>query len=172
MMKDTASLGDNTYEPAIEPDLILTGIKASTPEQVLRALGERLYEKGYVREGYVEAVLGREREFPTGLPAAVPVAIPHTDAEHCRRAALAVGILSEPVMFGSMGSEDETLPVRLVFLLAVTQPKLQVRWLERLTKLFRDADLMRKMLDETSRERTAELLRERLRDGHDGSSSE
>ncbi|HUM49974.1 MAG TPA: PTS sugar transporter subunit IIA, partial [Anaerolineaceae bacterium] len=64
-------------------ELIFVGVEAASWQEVLTLLANQLYQSGYVRESYLQAVLDRERQFPTGLRTAeVAVALPHTEKEH------------------------------------------------------------------------------------------
>jgi PTS system galactitol-specific IIA component len=40
---------------------------------------------GYVEEGLPNAVLARERQYPTGLPTKIPVALCHVEAEFVKQ---------------------------------------------------------------------------------------
>lgn len=120
----------------LHPDLVLVGLDAPDAEYAIRRLAERLAEHGCVRETFASAVLEREKQFPTGLPTSIPVAIPHTDAVHCLRPAIAVGVLARPVVFGEMGNPEGSVNVRIIFLLSVPDPSQQVIWLQKLVDAF------------------------------------
>ena len=152
----------NNGRPAIDERLILIDIRASTPDVVLSTLSERLYAYGFVRDSFKEAVLKREHEFPTGLPSLIPVAIPHTDSNHCLQSAMAVGILRQPVAFRVMGTESDTTPVRLVFMLTITDPKSQASWLGRLVELIRQPALLEQLLSATDAHQVVERLRSHM----------
>ena len=51
-------------------DAIVLHLDASSSEQVIRVLGNRLHKLGLVKDGFVEATLRREADMPTGLPLA------------------------------------------------------------------------------------------------------
>jgi len=153
---------DNARTPAIEENLVLVGLQAPTAEDVIRALSDRLYRAGYVDEGFAKAVAERERTFPTGLPTEIPVAIPHTEPQHCHRPAIAVGLLEKPVPFGLMGTDDQTVQTQVVFLLAITDPKLQVQWLRRLVEFFQRPGLLREIQSVPSAADVAHILRRHL----------
>jgi PTS system galactitol-specific IIA component len=92
--------------------------------EVIRRLGGLLFQNGYVKETYVQAVLDREVAFPTGLQTSTHgVAIPHTDTEHVIRPALAIATLAKPVIFQGMGMPETSIPVMIVIMLAVNDPQ-------------------------------------------------
>ncbi|HEY3314221.1 MAG TPA: PTS sugar transporter subunit IIA, partial [Bacillota bacterium] len=67
---------------AFDRNLVIVGLEAGTADESIRALGRRFVAEGHVREGYIDAVIKREHEFATGLPTAIPVALPHAEASN------------------------------------------------------------------------------------------
>ena len=51
----------------VDKNLIRMHLCAGTRDEALRNMGMLLFEKGYVRESYTEALLKREEIYPTGL---------------------------------------------------------------------------------------------------------
>jgi len=126
--------------------LVAIGLSESSSESVIRVLGELLLQNGYVADSYIDAVLEREKEFPTGLPTEpFGVAIPHTDCKHVHRTGIAVGVLSNPVEFGVMGSPEGTVQVRIVFLIAVAEPEGQVKTLQNLALFLHRRDALERL---------------------------
>lgn len=123
------------------PSLCLVRPAVASATELLEALAAVALDAGYVRPSFAEALLQRERDHPTGLPTATPVAIPHVDAAHVLRPALAAATLDAPVTFREMGSADRTVEVALVVVLLVTDPGAQVATLGRLIAMFQQPDL-------------------------------
>lgn len=127
----------------LDEKLILIDIQAEKKEEVLELLARRLEQAGYVRNTYLQAVLEREKKFPTGLPTQpVAIAIPHSDAEHCIRPAVAVATLQTPVVFGLMGDDQATVDARIVFMLALDRQEGQAEFLCRFSNLFKNGDAL------------------------------
>lgn len=98
---------------------LLLDCEAQTKEAVIRQLVHRFAENGCTDEGYADAVLERERQYPTGLPTEdVFTALPHAAYPGIYKTAVAVARLRNPIDFQSMDGSEELLPVKLVFLLA------------------------------------------------------
>jgi len=130
----------------LDPNLILTDLEASDGEDAMRKLAKLLYDGGYVDEGFADAVLAREKEFPTGLPTeGIQIALPHTEAEHVHTSRLAIGVLRYPVTFQMMGAPESTAEVSAVFLLAIAEKETQVVALQQLADLFQDGVTLRKI---------------------------
>jgi PTS system galactitol-specific IIA component len=151
-------------EAALElrEDLILLDLDAGEAGEAIAQLAQLLLAAGCVRDSYPGAVIEREIAYPTGLPTPIPVALPHTGAEHCLRPALAFARLRRPVGFAAMGDPSQILPVRLVFMLSVTDPNSQVAWLKRLVDLCQDREGLHALLTATEPGRVLAELRSRL----------
>lgn len=117
-------------------------------DEALKLLAVRLYESGYVRESFGTAVLRREKTFPTGLPTEpVGVAIPHTDSEHVNVSALAVGVLTYPVPFQEMGSLESEVDVRIISMMAISDPKSVMPVLRALALAYQDREFLSSLKD-------------------------
>ncbi len=111
----------------IDEKLILVKENAASPEEIIRKLGGLLFENGFVKDTYTQAVLDREKVYPTGLQARMAgVAIPHTDTDHVLKPAIAIATLAEPVTFQMMATPDENVQVEIVIMLAVHDAKLVI----------------------------------------------
>lgn len=103
----------------------------------LAALASRLEKNQCVNQEFSRAIQEREREFSTGLPLEnVGVAIPHTDSEYVFKQSMAIGVLKNPVMFEMMGSPEVLVPVKIIFMLAIKEPKKQLEFLQALIEMF------------------------------------
>lgn len=143
----------------MDTDLVLLDLEVKDHEEVIQRLGSKMLEKGYVKATYVNAVLERERNLPTGLNlGSFCVAIPHTNVEHVHTAHFAVGVLKKPVQFRSMINPAEKLDVGLVFLLAIKNPEAQVLLLKKLMGVFQDIALLEKIKQADSKEKVGTLL--------------
>ncbi|WP_017549993.1 PTS sugar transporter subunit IIA [Salinicoccus carnicancri] len=130
----------------IDEELMMIDIDFQTKEEVLEAMGTRLYELGYVADDFIENVLDREENFPTGLPTSpYAVAIPHTDTDKVIEPGIALATLKEPVPFSSMGNAELEVGVKIVFMLAVDAPGEQVTTLQNLIEMVQDERVVSKL---------------------------
>ncbi|CUH94938.1 hypothetical protein P22_1007 [Propionispora sp. 2/2-37] len=144
-------------EALIETGFIGANIDAGTKEAAMRELAKLFFENGFTKDSYMDAILAREEVFPTGLPTETfGVAIPHTDAIHVIRPGIAIGVLKHPVKFGMMGYPGETVDAKLMFMLAIQDPEMQIQLLQDLIELFSDAKLMTDLVAATD---PAQLVR-------------
>jgi len=78
--------------------------------EVLAEMAELLRKNGFVKDTYGEALIKREEEYPTGLETGeINVAIPHVDVKHVNEAAIAVGILKNPIDFNKMEEPEKII---------------------------------------------------------------
>src|SRR5512139_3206083 len=132
----------------LTPSLVALQYTAADSKDVISRLGRLLFDAGYVRESFVDAALDRESRLPTGLPLSgdVNAAIPHTEVEHVIKPGLAMATLSTPVIFQNMISPEEAVPCRLVFVLALDQPKAQIEMLQEIAVVLQNPSIIERLM--------------------------
>lgn len=145
-------------------ELLVMPLIAGTCEDAIRTLGGQLLEKGYVHDTFIAAVLEREQNFATGLPTEpVGVAIPHTDARHVIKPAIAVGISPQPITFHEMGDPDGAeVPVQVILMLAMPDPAQVTVMLKRLVSILQAPGFLTPLAAAQDRATAAELLSSRF----------
>ena len=84
----------------LNDNLVFHNLKASDNIEVLQLMGDAMIQEGYGEEGFTEAILKREKDYPTGLDVnGIGVAIPHTDAEHVKKEGISIAVLNPPIEF-------------------------------------------------------------------------
>ena len=116
--------------------LALLDYEADSQEELLRALSRYVREQELVKDSFEEALIQREREYPTGLILErTNVAVPHTYPEHVLHPGMVVVRLKKPVAFVQMASDNEPVNVQYVFLLLIQDSEKQVFMLQSLMDL-------------------------------------
>ena len=118
-------------------DLILLNYEADNKEQVLREICKNVLRRNYVCDGYSDALIEREKNFPTAIEFGVPIALPHI-GEFCNEPFLSICTLKNAVKFYSMDGSDKELGVRIIFLFGITNAKDQVNILKNFMFAFQD----------------------------------
>lgn len=127
----------------IQKDLIFANVNAATKEEIITLLADKLLEMGKVKDTYKDAVLMREKSYPTGLSLGkYCIAMPHTFAEHVIEPTIAVARLENPVTFLEMASTDSELSVSLVLMMAISNPQEQLVLLRKILQLFSDEEVI------------------------------
>lgn len=145
----------------LDKDLIFVNLKIEEKEELLRNLCKTLEQKGYVKETFAEAVLEREQQFPTGVWVGdVGVALPHSVAEHVYTSKIAIAVLERPVFFHQMDAE-QTIPVHVIFLLAIAENEKHLLCLEQLVELIQDTDVMKRIIQAKNADEILQIIREK-----------
>lgn len=136
----------NQEKFGLNENLILVGEKAASKEEVLTKLAGLLGKYGYVKESFYQALLEREESYPTGLQTSViGVAIPHADTGHVIKPALAIATLEAPVFFQAMDNPQEKIPVELVIVMAIKEPAMQLKSLQKIMQILQDENTLTKL---------------------------
>lgn len=125
--------------------IILTREVEGDREAILSHIAEELLEKGFVKKGFKESLLEREKKYPTGLYVneELSVAIPHTDVDFANENVLVIVKPSNPVYFNRMDKPDEELKVDIIFLLVINNPKEYLKFLSKLTENLTNEEFVR-----------------------------
>ncbi len=146
----------------LNKNLIVTDLEAKTSTDIFQTLGGLLIDEGYCKETYVNALIEREKEFPTGVNMnGCGIAIPHTDKQHVLKGGVAIGVLKEPVHFYQMGSLDEDVNAKLVFMLAVENPDEHLVFLQRILMVLQDPEVLKKITESKNKEEIIEIIKEK-----------
>ncbi len=145
----------------LQPSCVLLNRTYENSEEIIQAVGAELYKAGFVKGTFVQAAIEREKNLPTGLPLAggLNAAIPHTEIEHVIKPALGLVTLAKEVNFQNMVSPSESVPVRMVFVLALEQPKAQIEMLQEIASVLQNPELVKRLLEATTFEKAIEELR-------------
>jgi len=151
MVKSTESTDTNF---TIDEKLILVKESVESKEEIIKKLGGLLFKNGFVKDTFVQAVLDREKTYPTGLQARMAgVAIPHTDTDHVLKPAIAIATLAHPLIFNGMGTPDVEIKVEIVIMLAVHDAKLVIPILRKVIFILENDEALLKMKNaETKKE--------------------
>ena len=123
----------------------------SNRDEVLLKIATAMVKDGYVKDSYPEAIVKREIAFPTALPFEdFGVAIPHTDADHVNVNQIMVGVLKEGVNFTVMGSDSDTVEVKMIFMLAVNDYENYLTFLQKFITVFQEKGVLDQLYNSAS----------------------
>ena len=116
---------------------LAVSLSGSDDKEVLGKMAEAMFQEGYVTEGFHDAIIQREENFPTGLPTGeINVAIPHTDIVHNLTENVVVVRLDQPVTFHNMIAPDKEVQVSLLFFIINNSSSSQTNILAQLMDFF------------------------------------
>ena len=142
--------------------LIYKDLNFNNSTEILSYLADTLKENGFVKDGYKEAILVREEEHPTGLPAEVKIAIPHCDHTLVNEAAIAIGILNNTVEFKAMDDPSLGLDVGIVMMLALDEPHGHIEMLQKIIKLIQSPEDLKSISSSENDEETKIIIEKYL----------
>jgi transcriptional antiterminator/mannitol/fructose-specific phosphotransferase system IIA component (Ntr-type) len=143
----------------INQDLIFTNLGFCSYNELLLYLGTKLFEAGYVKEGYPKQLLDSEKKSPTGISTPVPIAIPHTQQKLSLKNCILIATLKKPVLFREMGNSNSKLGVRIVLIpVFSTNAEKNVEFFDGLLKKLSDFKLANKILQATTKEELYNLI--------------
>ena len=146
----------------INKESILLNVAVENSEQVIRLLGKKLQDQGYVKDNFISAALEREKNMPTGLPlnGDINASIPHVDIEYVNKSHLGLAVLQNEVVFYNMVDHQQQVPCKLVIMLALDEPKSQIAMLKQIATLLQSPERVNRIVSATTREEVLAALDE------------
>jgi Phosphoenolpyruvate-dependent sugar phosphotransferase system, EIIA 2. len=71
---------------------------------------------------------------------------------------MVVATLKDPIRFHVMGSPDNEIDVKIVFMLAVKDPNKQIQLLKNLMNIFQDREALQNLIDSNDKKEVLNLL--------------
>lgn len=124
-------------------ELFFYNLKAETPEEVIRTMAEHLVELGFSGNDFAEKTLKREQVASTIF--GNKIAMPHPIEACAKKTVISVGILKQPVLWGSGEAQ-------LIFMLAVKKEDMKYlnSFFDLTVRLVDDEALVKRLLDSKS----------------------
>ena len=125
--------------------LVLLNQKFADAAGAIDCMARRALREGFVDEIFVGKILEREAEYPTGLPMAVPLAIPHV-SDGCLSSFVSVAAFAEPVIFKNMDRSGSDVSAEIMFMFGIRDPREQLAVLRKFARAFADGDGIRRLI--------------------------
>src|SRR5699024_528464 len=103
--------------------------KASTQEDVFREIADSLLKKDLVTKDFINNLLEREQNYPTGIDMSVVspkipnIAIPHTESEFVKARMIVPIKLDKEISFHNMIDPSKEFPVKILFMILNNDPE-------------------------------------------------
>lgn len=134
------------FESLLDKLLFVRDIDAENNFEAIEKVSTILFQKGFVKHSFISAIQEREKIFPTGLPTSgFGVAIPHTDAEHVIQSAVIIAVLNKPVKFIMMGTNEEQIEIKMLFMMAIDKPHGQLEMLASIIAFIQNEEMLKKI---------------------------
>lgn len=150
-------------ENNFQPSYFSFNIHGDNFTEVVTNISLKLQNLDLVKETYLDAVLRRETEFPTGLiTKQLNIGIPHTDPEHVNKPFVFVVRLLNPIKMKQMGDNKEIF-VSNLFFLGITNPADQVMLLQMIMDFFMDDVFVERFIRCSNEIETYELFSKEIK---------
>lgn len=112
-------------------DILVINAEANDYEEAIRCAGNHLHTQGYVKDDFVNECIKRELLYPTGLPTAMPIAIPHCSSKFVEKESMCVLRLKNTVDFQRIDDAEQSVSTSLIFNLALKNDEEHVVFLQK-----------------------------------------
>jgi len=120
-------------------------------EDVLSHVMETLISENYAEKGFEEALLIREKDFPTGLQLdGYAVAIPHGGSQYVKKDFISMVTLKNPIFMNRMDDPAESLAVDILFIIGFGKSDTHLQCLKQLMGLIQDQKVIEDLKKGTS----------------------
>lgn len=107
---------------------------------------ETLVSKNYVEKEFEEALIIREKEFPTGLQLdGYAVAIPHGGSQYVKKDFVSVVTLRNPIFMNRMDNPEESLEIDILFILGFGKSETHLQVLKELMGLIQNPKVIEEL---------------------------
>ena len=136
-------------DSVVEEKNIFVNVEVDSFEELIPLISVNLLKSEDVDDNFVDRVLDRERNFPTGLPTEpISVAIPHAYPENVNNNKIVIATLKKPILMKEMGGDsDDNLNVSVVFLLAFNDSNKHLNILQNIVELIKNQDTVNKIFN-------------------------
>lgn len=146
----------------IYKELVQLDVSVNSAGELFALMADKLQKLGYIKEGFLEAILKREESYPTALPIEpYPVAIPHTDPQCIIKPFVACIRLKQAVPWREMAANETIHQVRFVFMLGFKEADAgdsHVELLQILVTNLQKRELMERMAEAKTAEEYWDLV--------------
>ena len=130
---------------------------AEDSTKLFKIIGKELIQKRIVKDNFVDAIIEREKNYPTGIDLSVVegqkynVAIPHTEIEYCCDKCIVFVKIKNEIGFKNMISPDQELKVKYLFIIVNNENEAQTNILSNIMDFItnkNNMDMLEKINDE------------------------
>lgn len=146
----------------LRKELIRVHQSYASQEEALRGVAQGFVDEGLCKDSFPQAIVDREKVYPTGLRAVLDIAIPHCAASNVNETSMAVVTLDSPVTWHEMGDPTNTLEPKVLFMLAIQDPDKQLETLQKIMAIIQDKELLTGIVKADTADEVYELLKDKV----------
>lgn len=132
-------------------DLVFLNKEYKNYEDLLSQVMETLVSKKFVEQGFQQALIEREKDFPTGLQLdGYAVAIPHGGSQFVKQDFISLVTLKNPIKMNRMDDPEESLEVDVLFIIGFGKSETHLQGLRELMDLIQNPQVIEDLKRGTS----------------------
>lgn len=134
--------------------------EVSGQNEYLYDTAQRLIENNLVAEDFYEAIIQREKNYPTGLQTKVyGIAIPHVESQYVNESGLHVTKFEKPIIFHRMDDAKEVIEVHVSFMLLIENSNNHMEALKDLISYCQNEKFLNELLNIEDKTSLLELVK-------------
>jgi Phosphotransferase system mannitol/fructose-specific IIA domain (Ntr-type) len=146
-----------------DPDVMAILPESTERDALLHEMADYLLGKGIVKPGYGDAVIEREKTYPTGIPTEpIAVAIPHSSRELVNKSTILVARTKSGVTFDRIDDKDLTVDVKVIFMLAIGSDDGEVEAIAKVMNAVQDEALVEQIASSEDADSIEKAFRDAL----------
>lgn len=140
--------------------VVVSKLYATDWKDALIKLCDHAVKKGYAKPTLLDALIDREKRYPTGFPVADKrgVALPHEDVIHAIKPVIMIARPVTPIYFGRMDNSKEEVESLLIIMVIVDEVKKYLNTIDKVTPFLSDIKLVENLRNLKSAELKQEVL--------------
>lgn len=147
----------------LDDNIIFLNKSFESREAMFEAISHELLANHYVTEQYLQKVIERENEHPTGFKLkTLSVAMPHVDSEFVKKDGMFVVTSKQGIIFKN-AETDEDLSVNIVFGLLLKQSDTHLTFLMKLASSFSKDQILQKIVESNNKFEIKKILKDILK---------
>ena len=140
-----------------EKENIYLDIEAKDHTELFTKMAEIFKKKGYVKESYLDAIIEREKKYPTGFEFdGYNIGLPHTDAEHISVQKIILIRLKNEIEYREVVT-NKKIPIKIFIMLLIKNGEDQTTILGKLIEIIGEKEFYRKVSEAKKVEDLKEL---------------
>ena len=147
----------------LDDNIIFLNQEFANREDMFKYISHELSKNNYVTDQYLEKVIQRENNHPTGFKLkTLNVAMPHVDCEFVKKNGMFIVTSKKGIIFKN-AETDEDLPVNIVFGLLLKESDTHLTFLMKLASSFGNDMILQKIVESNNKIEIKNILKDILK---------
>ena len=147
----------------LDDNIIFLNQEFASREEMFKFISNELLKNNYVTEQYLEKVIQRENNHPTGFKLkTLNVAMPHVDCEFVKKNGMFIVTSKKGIIFKN-AETDEDLFINIVFGLLLKESDTHLTFLMKLASSFGNDSILQKIVESNNKIEIKNILKDILK---------